>query len=120
MPDAFEFANHLNPDSAADAPEDNDGDGATNVQEYFAGTHPGNSASVLRAGIRRVGASVEISFEAIANKVYQVEFRGDLSTATDWTVLVPNLTRSTAGLLQISDSATANLTCCFYRVRVMR
>ena len=120
MPDAFESANNLNPSSAADAAKDDDGDGATNVEEYLAGTHPGNSASVLRANIRRVAASVQVSFAAIANKVYQVEFSDDLSSATGWKVLAPDLSRSTAGLVQINDPGTANVMARFYRVRVMR
>lgn len=120
MPDAFESANNLNPASAADASKDADGDGAANLQEYLAGTHPGNAASVLRATIQRSAASVQISFVAVANKIYQVEFSDDLSSAAGWTVLAPDLTRSTAGLLQVGDPVAADVRARFYRVRVMR
>lgn len=120
MPDAFESANSLNPGSAADAAKDDDGDGATNLQEYLAGTHPGNPASVLRASIQRASASVEISFVAVANKVYQVEFSDDLSPSSEWAVLAPNLSRSTDGILLVDDPAAPNVTKRFYRVRVMR
>lgn len=40
--------------------------------------------------------------------------------ASDWTVLAPNLTRSTDGVLQIDDPAALKVTKHFYRVRVMR
>lgn len=40
MPDTWEEANGLNKNFAADADEDADGDGLTNVEEYQHGTHP--------------------------------------------------------------------------------
>jgi hypothetical protein len=40
MPDAFETANGLNPLDAADASQDADGDGFTNLEEFQAGTDP--------------------------------------------------------------------------------
>jgi len=44
MPDAYEIANGLDPLDAADATEDADGDGFTNLQEFRAGTDPQNAA----------------------------------------------------------------------------
>jgi len=47
MPDAWETQNGLNPNSAADGPQDSDGDGYTNVEEYLnslvTGSGHGNS-----------------------------------------------------------------------------
>ena len=43
LPDGWEVAYGLNPNSAGDANADPDGDGLTNAQEYAAGTNP-NSA----------------------------------------------------------------------------
>ncbi len=45
MPDAWETANSFNPNSAADAALDADGDGLSNLREYLAGTQPRNSDS---------------------------------------------------------------------------
>ena len=59
MPDIFETANSLNPSNPADAAQDKDGDGATNVQEFQAGTNPGDAKSVLRvSAVERVGNDV--------------------------------------------------------------
>lgn len=111
---------HLSPNSSADAPRDADGDGATNLQEYLAGTNPGNATGVLRAVIQRVAALVQISFVAVTNKVYQVESSDDLSPATNWTVLAANLTRAPPGVVQVNDPTISNVMKRFYRVRVMR
>lgn len=43
MPDAWETANGLNPNSPDDAALDPDGDGLTNLQEFQLGTNPQNS-----------------------------------------------------------------------------
>ncbi|MDP0491275.1 MAG: DUF1800 family protein [Verrucomicrobiota bacterium JB023] len=40
MPDQWETAHHLNPSDAADATDDEDGDGLTNREEYLRGTNP--------------------------------------------------------------------------------
>ncbi|MFA0809556.1 dockerin type I repeat-containing protein [Microbulbifer epialgicus] len=40
MPDAFELAHKLNPNSAADASLDSDGDGMSNLEEFARGTDP--------------------------------------------------------------------------------
>ncbi len=45
MPDVWETANSFNPNSAADGPQDADGDGLTNVREYVLGTNPRNADS---------------------------------------------------------------------------
>jgi len=45
MPDDFEIANGLKPLDPADASEDLDGDGFTNLQEFLAGTDPNDPAS---------------------------------------------------------------------------
>jgi hypothetical protein len=120
MPDAFEAANNLNPNSSADAPKDDDGDGATNLEEYLAGTNPRNPASVLRTSIQRTGGLVQISFPATENKVYQIEFKNDLLPTTPWAALGPKISRADNGMLLGSDQIAINIPKRFYRVRVLR
>jgi hypothetical protein len=45
MPDGWEVAYNLNPTNAADANEDLDGDGWSNLREYEQGTQPNNASS---------------------------------------------------------------------------
>ena len=49
IPDAWELANGLNPNSAADSALDTDGDGLSNFNEYIGGTNP-NLRTNLDAG----------------------------------------------------------------------
>ncbi len=51
LPDAYETANGLNPALAADAPLDADGDGRSNLDEYFDETNPKSAASHLEAPV---------------------------------------------------------------------
>ena len=66
---------------------DPDGDGHTNRQEYRAGTHPRDAASVLR--VAAVGVvpgnpgTVRLRFPAVAGRTYALQRTRDL-TAGDW------------------------------------
>ena len=87
IPDVWEIAHGLNPNSKADASLDLDGDGLTNFQEYLSGTDPRDSKSALRLTAARsiVGETV-LRFTAIAGKTYSVQFKEALTSAT-WTTL---------------------------------
>jgi hypothetical protein len=79
MPDVWELAHHLNPNSGADAPEDADGDGASNLAEYQAGTDPTRSDSVLQIrGIAAEAGGIYLNFWAVAGRSYQIQFRTGL------------------------------------------
>lgn len=75
MPDSYENQySGLYANDPADAALDLDFDGATNLDEYLAGTVPNNPASVfgIESLIRLTSGDVEIRFEAKANKAYSV------------------------------------------------
>jgi len=76
LPDVWELF-HGTDAWVSDAEADPDGDGATNAQEFVAGTEPRDANSALRiAWIQNLGAgAVELSFIAISNRSYSVQWR---------------------------------------------
>lgn len=75
MPDAFEASiPGLNANNAADAALDLDSDGATNLEEYLAGTVPNNAASVFTVDSLTLlpSGNVEVRFAAQPNKAYSL------------------------------------------------
>ena len=75
LPDEWETSYGFGPGNPALRDADVDGDGATNVEEFLAGTDPTNAASVLRVVIPSTTGGVQISFGAISNRTYSVLYR---------------------------------------------
>ena len=61
MPDGWELAKGLNPDDADDGPEDSDGDGYTNVEEYI------NSTDLMACDLHRDGVVDFLDMEVVAS-----------------------------------------------------
>ncbi len=59
---------------------DTDGDGATNGQEFLAGTDPRDAASVLRIGLQNGGQGMRLNWNARPGSVYQVQASSDFRT----------------------------------------
>jgi hypothetical protein len=74
IPDRWELQYGLAYANPADAALDPDGDRMSSGQEYIAGTHPGNAASVLKM-IQPIfaGGQVTLRFAGVAGKTYTVE-----------------------------------------------
>ncbi len=68
MPDTWETENDLDPLNAADASQDADGDGLTNLEEYYQGTDPNVSGAegfptwTLGAAATLIGIAVVAMF----------------------------------------------------------
>lgn len=60
---------------------DTDGDGASNLQEFLAGTDPTNQASSLRLGMTRNGQGLWLNWNTEPGLVYQVQVS---TNAIDW------------------------------------
>ena len=114
MPDSWELANGTNP-NVSDGASDPDADGLNNLQEYQAGTNPKDAKSGLRLAARLKGASVELSFEAVAGRTYSVLRRDEL-TGGQWVLLthVPATAESHVATLLVTLPLTAEEQ--FYRV----
>ena len=102
IPDTWESTYFGSP-TGADRNADSDGDGMSNWAEYVAGTNPTNAASYLKVeGITATGGAL-ISFQAVSNRTYTVEYTDSLNPAAwtrltdvtprpaDWTATVPDL-----------------------------
>jgi hypothetical protein len=112
LPDDFETAFGLNPNSSADRDLDRDGDGASNHDEFLAGTKPDDSASVFRMSIIREPGRTLIFVESIAGRMYRVE--GAPEVIGPWTILADNLA-GTGNQLRVTDPTVAPMK--FYRAR---
>lgn len=69
---------------ASDGTTDSDGDGASNAEEFLAGTDPRNQSSLLTLQATTSEAGTTLAFTAVAGKAYTVFFSADLQT---WDVL---------------------------------
>ena len=105
LPDDWEVANGLNPNSAFGddgANGDPDGDRFTNLQEYLAGTDPHNAQSCLKIDSITPGLGImTLRYTAISNRTYTLQYRTDLSTGA-WQKL------SDAGPFTITSTVQAN------------
>ena len=86
LPDSWETLYGFGPGNPALRDADVDGDGATNGEEFLAGTDPTNAASVLRVTIPSIVGGAQISFGAISNRTYSVLYR-DTPGGSPWNKL---------------------------------
>ncbi len=115
MPDWWEQAHNLQPLDASDASEDADHDGATNLQEYQAGTDPNDAQSYLRfEGIYSTGNDCRLEFFAVSNKTYSVLYLDVFPPAT-WQKLADTLAAPSNRVERLTDT-NANSSFRFYRL----
>jgi hypothetical protein len=111
---SFESANGSNP-AVANASDDVDGDGHSLLQEYWAGTDPRNSQSVLRfSAIQKSPASgnVALSWQSVSGKHYEIQRAGNVGGAF---AAVSNVTAmGPVTVLQVPASGVTS----FYRLAV--
>ena len=120
MPDEWELAHNLNPNDPNDAALDPDGDGLTNLQEYWAGTDPQSAASQVR--IVSVVSSppdqvLAVSFLTVTNRHYQLEYCADLTTRA-WKPAA-TLRAGTGDMLTVLAAPPIGENVRFFRVKVL-
>jgi hypothetical protein len=121
LPDDWEAAHGLNSMDASDAALDADGDGATNLEEYLAGTDPQDSRSVLQIESVNWNADsgVSLRFTAVSNKTYTVQWCSFVSGAP-WTRIADVLAASSNRVVIINDPANEIDGPRFYRLTTPR
>jgi hypothetical protein len=101
IPDNWE-SDYFGSPTGADRDADSDGDGMSNWAEYIAGTNPTNAASYLKVqGITATGTAL-ITFQAVSNRTYTVEYTDSLSPAA-WTKLTDVAPRNVDWIATVPD-----------------
>ena len=93
------------------ATADSDGDGASNAQEFFAGTNPLDASSVLKVAMTTTGQGVFLNWNSQPGLVYQVQSSANLGS---WVNV--GQPRVAAGAVDSMFVGTAG----FYRVMRLR
>ncbi len=103
LPDSWETGRAgFNINDPFDALNDDDNDGSSNAAEYFAGTDYQNASSYLRSAIQPNGANL-LTFQAVSNRAYIVQFSETLSGT--WSNLVIEPARGSNRVVNVSDPA---------------
>ncbi|MFO1498751.1 MAG: lamin tail domain-containing protein [Verrucomicrobiota bacterium] len=119
LPDAWETAHGLDPNSASGpngASGDPDADGLSNAEEYSAGTAPDNARSSLELRALGVGSNgCQLQFQAVGGRTYSILARDELGSGV-WANLSGPLTRTDNGPITFSDSGFKAAPVRFYRL----
>jgi hypothetical protein len=92
------------------ASADSDGDGASNLDEFLAGTDPTQASSVLKVALRPTTGGWLVRWDTVAGYIYQLQSSGDLKQWTN--VGSAQFAAGSFGSLVISTANSA----AYYRV----
>jgi arylsulfatase A len=125
LPNSYELATGLNPDSPEDAAGDLDGDGASNLDEYISGTHPNDPRDYLRIiDLRHVPDDFSVTWPTVVGRTYEVLWSTDLGIWTSDSTHLGTGGPITATLnkaeIDSADGIPGNLTKLFVRIGVAR
>ncbi len=113
LPNDYETAFGLNPNSNIDRDLDSDGDGASNYREFLAGTRPNDGGSVFRMSLVKETDWTVVSISTVPGNTYRVETAQ--SVTGPWTILADNVA-GTGGQFQVIDPVIGSQK--FYRASV--
>ena len=115
IPDNFETA--FGAGSNLDRDADADNDGASNWEEYIAGTNPTNELSYLRLDLSTMPGQATLQVTAVSNRTYTVQFSDDVAAGL-WRGLGDIVSRTNNRVEMITDPGwTTNR---FYRIATPR
>jgi hypothetical protein len=116
IPDRWEIDHGLDPSYPGDALEDLDLDGASNLDEYLAGTDPGDPSSRLTLEVTGAGAGmVKLGFMAVAGRSYTVQATSALGQP-HWRAVAHGLAQESDRWIELSGTALKSETQEYYRV----
>jgi len=95
-----------NRDDPSDGALDSDGDGASNLAEYVAGTDPRDAQSSLKVAPLSLAIGAGIEFAVVAGQTYTVQFRDALNAGV-WNRLADVPAQATSGIRRVTDPAPA-------------
>jgi len=123
MPNWWEDFYNLDKSDPADAALDYDGDGATNLKEFLAGTQPNTSFSVFRISQRRETNNVRLTWTTVGGKSYRVQTNTPSASGitTNFADLSPLITaggtgESTTNFVHVGGFT--NVPARYYRIRL--
>ncbi|MGC8828354.1 MAG: lamin tail domain-containing protein [Verrucomicrobiia bacterium] len=118
MPDIWESANGLDPNSALDKDSDLDGDGMSNLEEFIAGTDPTNPLSVLKIKSFTLTNGVSLQFDSISARTYTIEYSTNF-VSQNWIKVIDLPAKTTNSVETILDRSPIT-TERYYRVTTPR
>ena len=82
IPDTYEDGNNLNRLFSGDAGWDNDGDGASNREEWTSDTAADDASDVFQVG--DFGSGQVLEFDSSGNRLYTLETTSDITQSNGW------------------------------------
>jgi hypothetical protein len=107
IPDAWELLHGLNPLNTEDAHLDSDGDGMSNLEEYWASTIPTNRLSVFMITEFTRNTPSLLSFDTATDRMYRLLFSTSLLNGTVWSP-VSNAAPGTGASMSLIDTNEAD------------